>query len=393
MDGVLEPALAPDTGRSRTDARLALAALVAGIIACLTVSATQATRPVETRPGDTDVDLFRKVVVRVHAGESPNDAFEHVFREYHYPVRSFLNYRMPLHAWVLGRLPSPQWGQALLGLIILTTALEAYTVMRREGKALAVVGVVVMIGVLAYGFLGEMFLYTEVWSGTLIAMSVCAYALGRPWLGWSAGLLALFVRELTLPYVLVCLALALRRDRRREATAWAIGLGLFGLYFGAHVLAVAPRIPPEAGGIVNGSGWVRCGGLAFILATCRVNLLLLASSPTLAAFFLPLSLFGLWTTWDENRPARRADRRSLSGSLLPRRRDVPCLLGLDVRRLAAVRVRSRPGGAPRDRRHCVPVMWVRGRGKSCRVRRVFDDAPLLSYVRKRCVVEDSTHPT
>jgi hypothetical protein len=280
-------------GCSRRQALVILAATLALTAWCLQVALTQVTLPSEKPGGPRDVDLFRHVVERVHAGEDYYDAYESEFENYHAPLRSPFNVRTPVYAWVIGKLPGMVWGQGLLAVLALTTLLLAYAAVGGQGGRLrALVAVLLMIGALVWCLLGEMFLYTEVWAGTLIALSVCAYAHGWRALGVGAGLLALFFRELALPYVVVAVALAWRGGHRREAAAWAAGLALYGLFMTLHVLEVAPRIAPAEDGS-DVSNWIRFGGPAFVLGTCRMNLFLVASPPWVAAFYLPLSLLGL----------------------------------------------------------------------------------------------------
>jgi hypothetical protein len=275
-------------------ARAALAVTALVIAGFLGVASATVTRPIEDRPGDTDGDLFRKVVQRVHAGASPYDAFERTFREYDYPVRSVFNYRTPLLTWFLGRLPGPAWGRAILAALMLATALMAYATLARQGSGpvASAVALLLMMGTFSYSFIGDTYLYYELWAGTLIALSICAYDLGRRPLGVATGLLALFLRELALPYALISWLIAWRQGRRREAAAWAVGLAFYSVSLILHILAVMPRIP-AARGTFNGSSWVHFGGPAFLLATCRINLLLLASPPWVVALYLPLCLLGL----------------------------------------------------------------------------------------------------
>jgi hypothetical protein len=170
----------------------------------------------------------------------------------------------------------------------------AYATLRRHGcgAGAAASAVLLMIGTFSHCFVDDIYLYQELWAGALIALSVCAYDLGRRPLGMAAGLLALFLRELALPYALISWLIAWRHGRRREATAWAVGLAVYGVSLILHILAVQSR-SPHTQGTFNASSWVHFGGPAFLLATCRINLLLLASPPWVTALYLPLCLIGL----------------------------------------------------------------------------------------------------
>lgn len=270
---------------------LAVAAVLVG--ACLVVTLRSATLPVNLTGSQTDVDLFRHVVQKVHAGLSPYDAFQQVFEEYNYPLKSALNYRPPLLFWSLGHLPDPRWGEVVLEGLCLATILLAFEVVRREGSFLqAGTCAVLLVFTFSYCLVNEIDLYAEMWAGTLILLSVCSYALRRPKLGFAVGLLALFCRELTLPYCVSAAAIAAWKGRRREAVAWVLGLALYGVYLGLHLRAVMPRLH-LASGVINGNGWVHFGGLRFILVTCRVNPLLIISPPWVAALYLPLALLGV----------------------------------------------------------------------------------------------------
>jgi hypothetical protein len=108
----------------------------------------------------------------------------------------------------------------------------------------------------------------------------------------AAGLVALFFRELALPYAGLAAVLAWRGGRRGELAAWVTGLALYAVFLTLHAVAVAPRIP-RTDDILNVSHWSSFGGTAFVLGTCRMNVFLAASPAWVAAFYLPLSLLGL----------------------------------------------------------------------------------------------------
>jgi hypothetical protein len=277
----------------RGEARAALVAIAAAMVGLATVGATATTRPSASGPGDTDSDLFRKVATRVHAGGSPYDAFERVFRGYDYPVRSAFNYRLPTLYWFLGHLPGLRWGQAALGVLMVAAALASYAVARGRGGVLSATAIVLLMqGAFAYGFVGDVYLYAETWAGALIVLSACAYALGHRAAGTAAGFAALAVRELALPYGVASAFVAWRAGRRREASAWGVGLVVYGAMLWLHIRAVAPRLP-HPDGLVNGADWVHFGGPAFLLATARINLILMASPAWVTALYLSLALVGI----------------------------------------------------------------------------------------------------
>jgi hypothetical protein len=236
--------------------------------------------------------LFRSVVDRVHAGEGYYDAWGSEVRSLGYPTRSVFNWRLPLFAWLNGKLPGLIWGQSILSLLALATVLMAYWAVRSESGITTAMGAVVMVGcAFAPCLKPNGFTIADLWAGVLIAFSVCAYAHNWRPLGVAAGLLALFFRELALPYALLCLALACWRRRRGEALAWISGLVVFTIYFGLHALEVARH--QEAGDHAHAQSWVRFGGTAFILSTVGFHALLAEFPRWTWALYLPLTVLGL----------------------------------------------------------------------------------------------------
>ena len=279
---------------ARPGALLVLCATLAAAIWCLRVVSTQPTGPL-TPPADErqrDALLYRRVVERVHAGEGYYDAAGDELRSRSYPTRSFLNWRPPLYAWMNGRWLGPSGGQLLLSALVLATVLMAYRAMRAECGVAEAMATVVLVGLaIAICLRPEASPLAELWAGTAIALSVCAYALCWPGLGVAAGLFALFYRELALPYALVCLGLALRRGRRGEAWSWVVGLALFGVYLAFHALEVSRH--QTAADLAHEGGWVRFGGTAFVLTTVGFHPLLAEFPPWTWAIYLPLSVLGL----------------------------------------------------------------------------------------------------
>jgi hypothetical protein len=197
-----------------------------------------------------------------------------------------------LYAWLNGYLPGLVWGQALLASLALATVWMAYWIMRAESGIPTAVATVCLVGLaIEPCLMTNVYLVTELWVGILVTFSICAYA-NRQWrLGVAAGLFALFLRELALPYCLIALALAYRQRRRGEVWAWVAGLMLFGIYLGLHWAEVARH--QTAGDIAHAGGWVRFGGTAFILTTVGIHILLAEFPPWTWAIYLPLSLLGL----------------------------------------------------------------------------------------------------
>jgi hypothetical protein len=336
---------------------LALTGIVLAGAVALTLSpwASSNLRPRQGRPND--VSLYRAEVERIRHGESYYQAAAAELPARGYPTRSVFNWRTPLPMWLLGKMPSAAWGKALLGLMALAAIMMALAALARDeggqqhrhsdrseesgmqpqpggilrcaqndaaandaaandaaandaaandavppvapatGRMLAWLGcAVLLIGAMLPTVLADLLLMPELWAGTLIALSLAAYGIGRPRLGVACGLLAVLFRELALPYGLLCAAQAWHSRRRREALAWLIGLAAWLAFFGLHWWRVRGLIPPEA--ISHRHGWICCGGAAFVISTAQMNAYLLCLPQWATAVYLVAALVGFagWNT-------------------------------------------------------------------------------------------------
>jgi hypothetical protein len=276
---------------NRRQALLVLAILFLAVAGCLSVSLGPPPK-ISSGTGQGDVALFYAVAQRVHGGQPYYDAMGIELRSRGYPTRSVFNWRTPLHLELIAHLPSLDWARALLLLgagcaIGLSTA----AMCRDKHYALAGVQLLLLCSPLAITAMPLTFLFAEVWSGVLITMSVGCYALGWRHAGASAGLLALFFRELALPYALICVFLAYRERRRRELFVWLAGIGGYAIYLGLHAMAVLSRIPPSGVAPVV-ARWIQFGEVHFLLITSRMGLLL-GFPFWVAALYLPLAVLGL----------------------------------------------------------------------------------------------------
>jgi hypothetical protein len=181
-------------------------------------------------------------------------------------------------------------------------------------------------GPLLFTILDDLFVMSILWSGVLIAFSLCAYGTDRPGLGIGLGLSALFMSELALPYCLLCTAAASLKcfpagDRGAEENprciqrgaeenprcihrglnnielvAWGLGLCAWLIFFAWHWWNVSGLIGPDA--IAHKHGWIRFGGAGFVLATAQMNAYLLLLPPWVTALYFAAAMFGLagWRT-------------------------------------------------------------------------------------------------
>jgi len=280
---------------TRSQARLILASTILFMALCLLAApAGTLMVPVPADVNQSDVAIYRDVVRLVHSGQSYYDALGQALRIRRRATRSVFNWRTPLHLTLLALMPTPAWAQALLGIGGLAALLMGLAIMlgnAREIALPAVIQLVLMLGpfINCFTMTGGVF-FAELWAGVLIAISIEAYAFRWWQVGVLAGILALFLRELALPYVMVSGLLAWRDRRREETIAWLAGSILYAVYFTLHALAVTSRLGPAD--IANSAGWVQIGGLSFILRTSSFGWFL-NWPPWVAGLYLPIALLGL----------------------------------------------------------------------------------------------------
>jgi hypothetical protein len=241
--------------------------------------------------GPGDVALYRAEIDRIQSGESYYSAAATELRARGYPMRSVFNWRTPLPMWLIGVLPDVVFGKALLcGLGLAALVLSFGWLAREGGMAVSLAGVLSLCGAMLPCLLGDLFVMPVLWSGVLIALSLALLAAGRTWLGVAAGSLALVVRDLAGPFVVVMLGLALCRRRFKEAAGWSAGLAVYVLFFLWHAVQVqALQLPGDK---AQAASWVQLGGLAFVVSAVQMNGWLLVLPQWVAAIYFPLALLG-----------------------------------------------------------------------------------------------------
>jgi hypothetical protein len=239
-----------------------------------------------------DLELYCQISLRVHVGESYYDAANQELRAFGYATGSIFNWRTPLYAWLQGAMPAPVFGRLLLIALSLVTLSLAYRFLAAEGESAwaSVLCLILIAGNFLWSLDGDAFYSQELWAGALVAMSVCAYAGGNWILGVLIAILALFFRELALPYCLIACALAYYHGRRKELCLWAAGFVLYVLFYYWHTALVTQRITPADR---MPATWLQFGGAGFLIATSQMNKLLFSAPGWISAIFLLLSCIGL----------------------------------------------------------------------------------------------------
>jgi hypothetical protein len=280
--------------------RAGLAILNALALALLSVALTKDPNPPFVPPpqATSDVDVYRRIVNRVRAGESYYAASHVELRSHRYPTRSVLNWRTPTFAWFLASRFGTEWGPwILVSFAVAGLVMSCRDMVDDYGVLPAVVGGIFLVGSSAWSLGDETYLFNELWAGMLILFSVGCYHREQTAWAVATGLLAAFYRELALPYCLVCLGLATWHGRKREAAAWVVGLALFLAFMLFHAYQVHSRISDVDTALAG--GWLRLGGFRFILTTAHANVLLMLLPMWFTAVFVALSCLGLADAKDE----------------------------------------------------------------------------------------------
>ena len=244
-------------------------AIVWGAICC-----EKSSRPelAASRINRGDIKLYDSIVRRVHAGEDYYEVVGSELRARNYARRPFFNWRLPALALFLGKLPTPEIGKwTLVALALVTLAIWLLILSQEQGFHVTLFGGWILLGTLVSCFAGQAFLFHELWAGVLIALSIGIHGHNRV-LSVASGLLALAVRELSLPFAVVMLIMACKNKRRREAIAWLLGIIIFLLYLAMHAKTVSGLL--IASDRANDT-WLQLGGWSFVLTTTKWTLLTL----------------------------------------------------------------------------------------------------------------------
>ena len=206
--------------------------------------------------------------VKLAIGPPTEDGFYYDFiveeqRARDYPVRPGLAVRLPTLAWIHASLGEP--AMIALAIALLFACIWAWWNRLGEepgGVRFRLLGTALMAMGGSLGPNRSFFVLHELWAGMLIALAFGLHRPGR----WGAALfvaaLALALRELVLPFVLLMAAMAAWRKDWREATAWIMLVAVFAAIMAWHLSLIAGQeVPSDPVGpdwlVLRGlSGWL-----------------------------------------------------------------------------------------------------------------------------------------
>ncbi len=237
----------------------------------------------------SDVRLYQDMASRIAAGESYYRAATSLQRAHGFPTRPFVTVRLPtlvMAAVWLG------WGtlRAVLAALLLLAVVLWYRAL--AGKVAPGEQIAAALLVLAGGAMVSnpgLVTQHELWAGILLTIALALRVRGNLVGAVLAAGLALAIRELALPFVLLAGLFALVEWRWRELAAWSVLAGLFALALALHAQAEMGEALPSD---LPSQGWAEHRGPAAPLRDLAdVSLLTLLPRP-LAWLAALLPLYG-----------------------------------------------------------------------------------------------------
>lgn len=238
-----------------------------------------------------DTRLYAAIVADLRSGTGYYAAASAHLRSDGYASTSPFNYRLPTLALLMAAFPSDAYARGLL-VALSAAVLVAWLLALRPhtGTVPTLLVLLALSGLLAWPCIGQAFLVHETWAGLAIALSLALFALGQGVAAMLIALAAMALRELALPYVLLCLVFAFRAQRRAELAIGATGLACFVAAYLAHTALIRQATSSVLSAKLP---WLALGGYAFVLKTARMSVWLLNLPVWVAAIVFPLALAGL----------------------------------------------------------------------------------------------------
>jgi hypothetical protein len=237
-----------------------------------------------------DIDMYRAVAERVHAGEP---YYATVFQELGsrgYATSPFWNFRLPTLAYLAKWLPDPTQLLWLLRAIgVAATASWVLAIRRASGERASLAAFVLLLPTLAITMTPGGFWLHEAWAGLLLSLSLALDALHRSRSSLLAWLAAACVRELSVLHAGVRLVVAARERRPAVVVQWLLALAVFAAIVLVHARSASDFIAADT---LHSPSWLALGGYRFLLNLAERSALLVSAPDWVTALVLPTCVYG-----------------------------------------------------------------------------------------------------
>jgi hypothetical protein len=244
----------------------------------------------------TDGALYRAIAARVAGGESYYVAAPAEQRARHFPLRPVVTVRPPTLAVITAFVGGPNvmgWLLRLTGFgAFLGFALRFSTIVSDPPTRMAAI-VVAALSIYVLTPI-DIAVHHDVWAGMLIALSLAWHRPGRYAASIAAALLAVCIRELAAPFLIVMIFAALTERRWREGLAWTAAFAAGAMFLTVHWLRIAAL--PDTANLVS-PGWFCALGWPWAVHVFSMTGLLVFLPAAIGTALVPVALVG-WMTVD-----------------------------------------------------------------------------------------------
>lgn len=244
---------------TRIQAMAVIALIVALALGTLMIGAAQTGEAISGDGRYSDVQLYHDIGNAVGAAGNGGEDYYHAAtrlqRAHGFPTSPFVTVRLPTLAWIEAALG---WRatHAVLCVLLAAAAVAWFAMLRPlvgTGERVAAMLLVLAGGAMAAS--PGLAISHELWAGVLITLAMALRVNGLPTAAFLTAALALAIRELALPFVLLAAFEAWRGGRRKQLAAWTTLLLAYAVVLLLHRHAVMPLSLP---GDAPSQGW---GGL------------------------------------------------------------------------------------------------------------------------------------
>lgn len=246
----------------------------------------------------TDGALYRAIAARVANGESYYVAAPAEQRARHFPLRPAVTVRPPMLAEITALVGGPTMMGWLLRLTGFATFLAFATRLstivpdpptRIAAIVLAALSIYVLTPL-------DIAVHHDVWAGMLVALSLALRRPGHWAASLAAALLAVLIRELAAPFLIVMIFAALTEKRWREASAWTGAFIVAAICLAIHWLRIAAL--PDTANLVS-PGWMSALGWPWVVHVFSMTNLLAFLPESIGTALVPVAILG-WTTTERS---------------------------------------------------------------------------------------------